>query len=63
MKKLHGFLFRKAWGNIVLVQALFFSGLFLGSGQSGIALGILSGLVWFGSSVLWMLGKQNSWNA
>ena len=63
MKKLHGFLFRKAWGNMILIQILFFSGLILGSGEIGIVPRILCGLVWMGSSALWMFGKQNSWNA
>jgi len=62
MKKVFNILFDGKWGTLLLMQALFFGGLFLGSGEVGSVLGLASGAVWVGSFVLWIFGRQNNWS-
>jgi len=61
MKKLHKFLFKNPWGEMLLLQLFFFGGLIAGSTDTIINLFV--GIIWFGASVLWMFAKQSNWNS
>lgn len=62
MKKVFNILFDGKWGSLLLMQALFFGGLLLGAENAPTGLRVASGIVWFGSFVLWMFAQQNSWS-
>jgi hypothetical protein len=58
MKKVFSVLFDGKWGSLALMQGLFFGGLWLGSGEVGSIAGLVAGLVWFGSFVVWIFGQK-----
>jgi hypothetical protein len=64
MKKVFNILFDGNWGTLLLMQALFFGGLLIGSREVGSInlVQIASGLVWVGSFALWAYGRQNNWS-
>ena len=60
MEKVFEFVFKKSWSVLILMQVLFFGGLFIAETpekEYGLAK-LLICLVWFGSGALWMYGKQ-----